>query len=141
MMAGTSSRWSTRSLAGCRTSATSSLGAAHVRVRRRVRRTGVTQLVSDASEQIDEIYHLASPASPKPMARIRGKRLRESVGTMELLDLAAQMGARLLFVSTSEVYGDPLEHPQRETYFGNVNPIGPRECYDEGNASARPRFQ
>lgn len=91
------------------------------------------KLVSDASEQIDEIYHLASPASPEAYGAHPWETLRvNSVGTMELLDLAAQMGARLLFASTSEVYGDPLEHPQRETYFGNVNPIGPRACYDEG---------
>src|SRR5947199_4445808 len=58
------------------------------------------------------------------------------MGTMAMLDLASTTGAKMLYTSTSEIYGDPLEHPQRETYFGNVNPIGPRACYDESKRFA-----
>ena len=80
----------------------------------------------------DQIYHLASPASPVGYAAHPIEtHLVNSVGTYNMLELARGQGARLLYTSTSEAYGDPLEHPQRETYFGNVNPIGPRSCYDE----------
>lgn len=80
----------------------------------------------------DRIYHLASPASPPAYQRRPIETLRVNAeGTHRLLDLAAQDGARFLFASTSEVYGDPLEHPQRESYRGNVSPIGPRSMYDE----------
>ena len=80
----------------------------------------------------DLIVHLASPASPvhyqvHPVETM----LANSIGTKRLLDISAATGARFVFASTSEVYGDPLEHPQRETYWGNVNPNGPRACYDE----------
>ena len=80
----------------------------------------------------DEVYHLASPASPPgyqgmPIATLRVN----SEGTRHLLDLATASGGRFLFASTSEVYGDPLEHPQRETYRGNVSTTGPRSMYDE----------
>lgn len=78
------------------------------------------------------IYHLASPASPRGYQENPVQTyLVNSVGTHNLVTMALKMKARLLFASTSEVYGDPLEHPQTETYFGNVNPIGPRACYDE----------
>lgn len=82
--------------------------------------------------EADAIFQLASPASPvgywtHPFETIRVN----TIGTTNLLDLARRHGARLLFASTSEAYGDPLEHPQSETYFGNVNPIGTRACYDE----------
>jgi dTDP-glucose 4,6-dehydratase len=81
---------------------------------------------------VDRIYHFASPASPVAYQRYPIATLSvNSRGTHHLLDLAARDGARLLFASTSEVYGDPLQHPQREDYFGNVNPIGPRSIYDE----------
>ncbi len=85
------------------------------------------------SEEFDAIFHLASPASPvgyfrQPLATA----LVNSVGTKNALDLAKRNRARFLLASTSEVYGDPLEHPQRESYWGNVNPIGPRSPYDEG---------
>lgn len=81
---------------------------------------------------VSEIYHLASPASPADFASMPIEILDAgSVGTRGLLELAQRHGARLLLASTSEVYGDPLEHPQRETYWGNVDPIGPRSCYDE----------
>ena len=81
----------------------------------------------------DAIFHLASPASPEGYLRHPLTTLRvNSVGTENLLELARENGAKFLFASTSEVYGDPLTHPQSETYWGNVNPIGPRACYDEG---------
>jgi nucleoside-diphosphate-sugar epimerase len=86
---------------------------------------------------IDRIYHLASPASPEGY---RGHpietHLTNSLGTYHLLELAKAKGARLLLTSTSEVYGDPEEHPQRETYRGYVNPVGPRSCYDESKRFA-----
>ena len=83
--------------------------------------------------QGEAVFHLASPASPEgylqyPLATLRVN----SVGTENLLTLARENGAKFLFASTSEVYGDPLVHPQPETYWGNVNPVGPRACYDEG---------
>ncbi len=83
-------------------------------------------------ERVDAIFHFASPASPLDYAERPLQTLRvNAVGTERCCMLAAERGARMLFASTSEVYGDPLEHPQRETYFGNVNPVGPRSCYDE----------
>jgi len=86
---------------------------------------------------IDRIYHLASPASPEGY---RGHpietHLTNSLGTYHLLELARMTGARLLLASTSEAYGDPQEHPQRETYRGYVNPVGPRSCYDESKRFA-----
>jgi len=82
--------------------------------------------------EADLILHLASPASPVHYQRFAIETmLANSAGTHRLLGIAADTGARLVFASTSEVYGDPLEHPQRETYWGNVNPNGPRACYDE----------
>ncbi|MBV8748823.1 MAG: NAD-dependent epimerase/dehydratase family protein [Candidatus Eremiobacteraeota bacterium] len=91
-------------------------------------------LLHDARvERIDEIYHLASPASPEAYGRHPWETLAvNALGTMATLDVARAFGARYLFSSTSEVYGDPLVHPQPEDYFGNVNPVGPRACYDEG---------
>ncbi len=80
----------------------------------------------------DVVFNLASPASPIDYAKLPLETLEVgSSGTRNALDLARACGATLLHASTSEVYGDPLEHPQREDYFGNVNPIGPRACYDE----------
>ena len=81
---------------------------------------------------LDVILHLASPASPVDYDRLPLETLAaNSIGTWRLLDVARAAGAHLTFVSTSEVYGDPLVHPQPETYWGNVDPIGPRACYDE----------
>jgi len=81
---------------------------------------------------VDRIYHLASPASPQAYQRLPIETLRvNSEGTRRLLEVAARCGARILFTSTSEIYGDPLEHPQRETYRGNVSSTGPRSMYDE----------
>jgi dTDP-glucose 4,6-dehydratase len=84
------------------------------------------------SVHVDVIAHLASPASPVDYDRMPVHTMRaNALGMFRLLDVARNVGARLLFVSTSEVYGDPLVHPQPETYWGNVDPIGPRSCYDE----------
>jgi nucleoside-diphosphate-sugar epimerase len=82
--------------------------------------------------EVDAIVHLASPASPVDYLRLPLETMAaNSTGTWRLLELALERGAVLTFVSTSEVYGDPLVHPQPETYWGNVDPIGPRACYDE----------
>jgi len=82
--------------------------------------------------EVDAIIHLASPASPVDYDRLPLETMAaNSVGTWRLLDIARDTGASVLFVSTSEVYGDPLVHPQPETYWGNVDPVGPRSCYDE----------
>jgi UDP-glucuronate decarboxylase len=87
--------------------------------------------------EVDEIYHLACPASPIHYQRNPVRTIRTCVqGTLNLLDLAREVRARILIASTSEIYGDPLEHPQVESYWGNVNPIGPRACYDEGKRCA-----
>jgi nucleoside-diphosphate-sugar epimerase len=84
-------------------------------------------------ERFDRIYNLASPASPRGYMRYPIETLLvNSQGTYHALELARHHGARFLQASTSEVYGDPLVHPQIEEYWGNVNPIGPRACYDEG---------
>jgi nucleoside-diphosphate-sugar epimerase len=86
-----------------------------------------------AHEPLTEIYHLASPASPEAYNAHPWETLAvNGTGTMALIELALEHGAQMLFTSTSEIYGDPLVHPQPESYFGNVNPIGPRACYDEG---------
>ncbi|HEX7101499.1 MAG TPA: UDP-glucuronic acid decarboxylase family protein [Nitrolancea sp.] len=86
----------------------------------------------DFLDHVDQIYHLASPASPEGYMRHPIEtHLVNSVGTLNLLRLAQRNGATFLFASTSEAYGDPQVHPQDESYRGNVNPIGPRSCYDE----------
>jgi dTDP-glucose 4,6-dehydratase len=82
--------------------------------------------------QVDLVLHMASLASPPFYKRLPIETLEVgSTGTQRCLELASRCGARLVFASTSEVYGDPLESPQRETYWGNVNPVGPRSMYDE----------
>jgi len=87
--------------------------------------------------EVDQIYHMACPASPVHYQHNPVKTLKTSVmGTINMLGLAKRVGARILLASTSEVYGDPKEHPQRESYWGNVNPIGIRSCYDEGKRVA-----
>ncbi|MDX5418980.1 MAG: SDR family oxidoreductase [Hymenobacteraceae bacterium] len=87
--------------------------------------------------KLDYILHFASPASPIDYLKIPIQTLKVgSLGTHNLLGLAMAKGARMLIASTSEVYGDPLVHPQNEDYWGNVNPVGPRGCYDEAK-----RFQ
>jgi len=86
---------------------------------------------------VDYVLHLASPASPRAYQTHPIEALRAGAqGTFHLLDLARAAGARFILASTSEVYGDPLEHPQREEYWGNVNPIGPRSVYDEAKRFA-----
>lgn len=85
------------------------------------------------SEPYDEIYNLACPASPPHYQKFPTETTKTSVlGIINMLDMATRFGAKILQASTSEVYGDPLEHPQKETYRGHVNPIGIRACYDEG---------
>ncbi|KAA8494194.1 UDP-glucuronic acid decarboxylase 1 [Porphyridium purpureum] len=87
--------------------------------------------------EVDAIYHFACPASPVHYKYNAIKTLKTSMlGTMNMLGLAKRTGARILLASTSEVYGDPLQHPQTEEYWGNVNPIGVRSCYDEGKRIA-----
>ncbi len=87
--------------------------------------------------EVDEIYNLACPAAPGHYQFNPIKTIKTSVmGAINVLGLAKRMNARVLHTSTSEVYGDPSIHPQPETYRGNVNPIGPRACYDEGKRAA-----
>lgn len=87
--------------------------------------------------EVDQIYNMACPASPVHYQHNAIKTLKTSIiGMMNLLGMARRTGARILQASTSEVYGDPLEHPQTESYRGNVNPIGIRACYDEGKRAA-----
>jgi dTDP-glucose 4,6-dehydratase len=88
-------------------------------------------------EPLDGVFHLASPASPKDYMEHPIETLDVgSLGTRRMLELARQHGAGFLLTSTSECYGDPLVHPQPETYWGNVNPVGPRSCYDEAKRFA-----
>lgn len=89
------------------------------------------------SAEVDQIYHLACPASPVHYKYNAIKTIKTNVlGTINMLGLAKRTGARFLLASTSEVYGDPEIHPQVEEYWGNVNPIGVRSCYDEGKRVA-----
>ena len=91
--------------------------------------------------EVDEIYNLACPASPVHYQYNSIKTIKTSVmGAINMLGLAKRIKARILQASTSEVYGDPLIHPQPETYWGNVNPIGIRSCYDEGKRCAESLF-
>jgi dTDP-glucose 4,6-dehydratase len=102
--------------------------------------TFLEQDVSEAVEvdvAVDQVMHLASPASPIDFAKMPIEILNVgSRGTHNMLDLAVANGARFFLASTSEIYGDPLVHPQPETYWGNVNPIGPRAVYDEAKRYA-----
>lgn len=98
-------------------------------------------VLADAAEpinmEVDAVAHLASPASPVDYSRLAVETmLVNSMGTYQALELARKNEARFLLASTSEVYGDPLESPQEEEYQGNVNPIGPRACYDESKRFA-----
>jgi UDP-glucuronate decarboxylase len=91
----------------------------------------------DIDDEIDRIYSLACPASPRHYQKDPIGTMKTCVlGVINLLELARLKGARVLQASTSEVYGDPEVHPQPESYLGNVNPIGPRACYDEGKRAA-----
>eukprot|EP00979_Chaetoceros_neogracilis_P010574 scaffold2504_cov248-Chaetoceros_neogracile.AAC.2 len=98
-------------------------------------------MVHDVTEpitlEVDQIYHLACPASPPHYQYNPVKTIKTStMGTINMLGLAKRVKARMLLTSTSEIYGDPKEHPQKESYWGNVNTIGPRSCYDEGKRVA-----
>jgi UDP-glucuronate decarboxylase len=91
--------------------------------------------------EVDQIYHLACPASPVYYQRDPVQTTKTCVhGSINMLGLAKRLGARILLSSTSEVYGDPMVHPQSEEYWGNVNPIGVRSCYDEGKRCAETLF-
>lgn len=104
-------------------------------------RTGFEFILHDVVNpirlEVDWVFNLACPASPIHYQSDPVKTVKTSVmGTLNMLGLAKRVKARILQASTSEVYGDPLEHPQKETYWGNVNPIGLRSCYDEGKRVA-----
>lgn len=87
--------------------------------------------------ECDQVYHLACPASPVHYQYNPIKTIKTNVtGTINMLGVAKRTHAKFLLASTSEVYGDPLQHPQVESYWGNVNPVGPRSCYDEGKRVA-----
>jgi UDP-glucuronate decarboxylase len=91
--------------------------------------------------EVDEIYNLACPASPIHYQFDPVQTTKTNVhGSINMLGLAKRLKVKILQASTSEVYGDPTEHPQKETYWGNVNPIGPRSCYDEGKRCAETLF-
>lgn len=91
----------------------------------------------DIAGPIDRVFHLASLASPVDYLKYPIETLESgSTGTRNMLEAARASNARFLLTSTSECYGDPLEHPQKETYWGNVNPVGPRSCYDESKRYA-----
>ena len=91
--------------------------------------------------EVDEIYNLACPASPKYYQKDPIQTMKTSIlGSYNLLGLAKRTGAKILQASTSEIYGDPEQHPQTETYWGNVNPLGIRSCYDEGKRAAESLF-
>lgn len=91
--------------------------------------------------EVDQIYHMACPAAPGHYQFNPIKTIKTSVmGSINMLGMAKRCGARILLASTSEIYGDPEVHPQPESYRGNVNPIGPRACYDEGKRVAETLF-
>lgn len=91
--------------------------------------------------EVDEIYNLACPASPVHYQHDPVQTTKTSVhGAINMLGLAKRLGCKILQASTSEIYGDPTQHPQREDYWGNTNPIGPRSCYDEGKRCAETLF-
>jgi UDP-glucuronate decarboxylase len=98
-------------------------------------------VISPYLVEVDEIYNLACPASPTHYQYNPIKTIKTSVmGAINMLGLAKRVGAKILQASTSEVYGNPLVHPQPESYWGNVNPIGERSCYDEGKRAAETLF-
>eukprot|EP01040_Poterioochromonas_malhamensis_P003169 gene3169-3377_t len=97
----------------------------------------IHDIVEPIKLEVDQIYHLACPASPPHYQYNPVKTIKTSTqGTLNMLGLAKRVRARILLTSTSEIYGDPEVHPQNESYWGNVNPIGPRACYDEGKRVA-----
>jgi dTDP-glucose 4,6-dehydratase len=119
------------------TSAPAAEGLLDARTGYRFVRHDMSEPFTEIPAGIDTLFHLASPASPIDYLRLPVQTLRTgALGTANALDLAERCGARLVLASTSEVYGDPLQHPQTETYWGNVNPIGPRSVYDEAKRFA-----
>ncbi len=101
----------------------------------------VQDVTSPIQLSVDEIYNLACPASPRLYQSFPIETFKTSIlGALNLLELAKKTGAKIFQASTSEVYGDPEVHPQPESYHGNVNPIGPRACYDEGKRGAETLF-
>jgi UDP-glucuronate decarboxylase len=115
---------------GSRSNLDGLLGSAHFELVRE-------DVTSPLDYEVDLIYHLACPASPVHYQRNPVRTIRTAVeGTLNVLEAAREAGARVLIASTSEVYGDPVVHPQHESYWGHVNPIGPRACYDEGKRCA-----
>lgn len=103
-------------------------------------RHDVTEVMCDAP-QVDGIFHLACPASPVQYQSDPIQTMTTNVvGSLRVLQLAESLGVSVLLASTSEVYGDPERHPQTEDYWGNVNPVGPRACYDEGKRAAETLF-
>jgi len=103
-------------------------------------RHDVTEVMCDAP-QVDGIFHLACPASPVQYQSDPIRTMTTNVvGSLRVLQLAESLGVSVLLASTSEVYGDPERHPQAEDYWGNVNPVGPRACYDEGKRAAETLF-
>lgn len=113
----------------------------HSNIAHLLRRNGFCLLEQSVTDEtlgeFDEIYNLASPASPPHYQADPIYTFKTSIlGTMNMLELARKCGAKVLQASTSEIYGDPLVHPQKEEYWGNVNTIGIRSCYDEGKRGA-----
>jgi nucleoside-diphosphate-sugar epimerase len=100
-------------------------------------RHDISEPLTGIRADVDTVFHLASPASPVDYMRLPVQTLRTgALGTANALDFAERCGARFVMTSTSEVYGDPLQHPQPESYWGNVNPVGPRSVYDEAKRFA-----
>jgi nucleoside-diphosphate-sugar epimerase len=100
-------------------------------------RHDISEPLTGRHVDVDTVFHLASPASPADYMRLPVQTLRTgALGTANALDIAERCGARFVLTSTSEVYGDPLQHPQLESYWGNVNPVGPRSVYDEAKRFA-----
>ena len=100
-----------------------------------IQKDQVNKLIGE--KNINYIYHLASPASPPQYRKLAIETLLvNSIGTLNMLNLSRKFNSRFLLASTREVYGDPKEHPQKESYHGNVNPVGLRACYDEGKRFA-----
>jgi UDP-glucuronate decarboxylase len=128
-------RWEVIGIDNLSTGRASNLAEAHTHRRFRLIRTDLAR--EFPIPRAERYYHLASPASPPAYGRDPIGTLRvNSVGTLRVLEAARRADASILLASTSEVYGDPEVHPQDESYWGHVNPIGPRSCYDEGKRFA-----
>ena len=98
-------------------------------------------IINKLEIEVDQIYNLACPASPVHYQIDRIRTMKTNInGSINMLNVAKKNKARILQASTSEIYGNPEVHPQEESYAGNVNPIGPRACYDEGKRAAETLF-